>query len=69
MKVEIEKSQQRGKTKLDWLDSKHGFSFGRYQNTKKINFGKLIVFNDDIVSPGKGFGSHPHEKIGRGTSK
>ncbi|MEK6910539.1 MAG: pirin family protein [Nanoarchaeota archaeon] len=59
--IEIIRSEQRGKSKLDWLDSKHTFSFGRYNNPERINFGKLIVFNDDIVKPGKGFGAHPHE--------
>ena len=61
MNIKIRKSEERGRTKLDWLDSKHGFSFGRYSNPSNMNFGKLIVFNDDIISPGKGFGAHPHE--------
>ena len=43
------------------MDSKHTFSFGRYNNPKRTNFGDLIVFNEDVVSPGKGFGAHPHE--------
>jgi hypothetical protein len=61
MEIKIRKEEERGKTKLDWLDSRHGFSFGRYHNPSNINFGKLIVFNDDIILPGKGFGAHPHE--------
>ena len=59
--IEIIRSEQRGKSKLDWLDSKHTFSFGRYNNPERMSFGKLIVFNDDIVKAGKGFGAHPHE--------
>jgi quercetin 2,3-dioxygenase len=46
---------------LDWLDSRHGFSFSEYYDPNNMNFGKLIVFNDDNVKPGKGFGSHSHE--------
>ncbi|MBS3072009.1 pirin family protein [Candidatus Pacearchaeota archaeon] len=63
MKLQIRRSEERGKTKLDWLDSRHGFSFGRYNNENNINFGKLVVFNDDIISPAKGFGAHPHEQM------
>lgn len=59
--LELIKSKDRGKSKLDWLDSKHTFSFGRYNNPERMSFGKLIVFNDDIVKAGKGFGAHPHE--------
>ena len=59
--IKILKSEERGKTKLAWLDGKHSFSFGRYVNRERQNFGKLIVFNDDIISPAKGFGAHPHE--------
>ena len=61
MEINVRKSEERGKTKLGWLDSKHGFSFGKYNNPSNMNFGKLIVFNDDIISAGKGFGAHPHE--------
>lgn len=59
--IEVIKSEDRGKTKLDWLDSKHTFSFGKYHNPSRMNLGKLIVFNDDIVKPSKGFGAHPHD--------
>src|SRR3989344_1115646 len=63
MKLKIRKSEERGKTKLPWLDSKHGFSFGGYSNPENVNFGKLVVLNDDIIAPGKGFGTHPHDNM------
>ena len=28
-----------------------------------MNFGALRVLNDDTISPGKGFGYHPHENM------
>lgn len=59
--IRIQKSEDRGKTKTEWLDSKHSFSFGRYRDPENESFGDLIVFNDDIVAPKKGFGAHPHE--------
>ena len=29
----------------------------------RMNFGALRVLNDDTISPGKGFGYHPHENM------
>ncbi len=63
MKTLLYKSGDRGSTKLDWLDSKHSFSFGEYYNHNNIRFGALRVLNDDIVEPGKGFGTHPHNNM------
>ena len=28
--ITVRKSEERGKTKIDWLDSRHSFSFGEY---------------------------------------
>lgn len=61
MTIKIRKASEHGRTILDWLNSRHGFSFGEYYNKSNMNFGKLIVFNDDIVKPGAGFGAHSHE--------
>lgn len=61
MSIIIRKAQAHGKTTLDWLESSHGFSFNEYYDKNNMNFGKLIVFNDDIIKPGKGFGSHHHD--------
>lgn len=63
MKKEIQRAAERGITKLNWLDSRHSFSFGSYHNPKRNGFGKLLVLNDDIVGPGKGFGTHHHDNM------
>ncbi len=63
MKTIIHKADSRGKAFFGWLDSKHTFSFGRYYNPERINFGALRVLNDDIVEPGMGFGTHPHDNM------
>lgn len=63
MKTVLYKSGDRGSTKLDWLDSKHSFSFGEYYNHNNMHFGALRVLNDDVVEPGKGFGTHPHNNM------
>ncbi|RDV39561.1 pirin family protein [Bradymonadaceae bacterium TMQ3] len=54
---------QRGSTRIDWLNSRHSFSFGGYHNPERMGFRNLRVINDDIVSPGAGFGSHPHRDM------
>ena len=56
-------SDERGITELDWLLSKHSFSFGEYYDPKKTGFGKLLVVNDDTIAPGQGFGMHPHKDM------
>ena len=57
------KSEQRGRTKIDWLDSYHSFSFGNYFDPENINFGPLRVLNDDTVLPSAGFSTHPHKDM------
>jgi hypothetical protein len=46
-----------------WLKSRFSFSFAEYYDPSNMNFGPLRVFNDDIVQPLKGFGSHPHREM------
>ncbi len=46
-----------------WLDARHHFSFARYWNPARVEFGALRVINDDRVSAGKGFGTHPHDNM------
>ena len=61
--IDIQRSKERGTTKINWLESKHSFSFGEYYNPKRRNFGALIVLNDDIIQPSSGFGVHPHKNM------
>ncbi len=59
----IRKATDRGRTKIDWLDSWHTFSFGDYHDPAHMNFRNLRVINDDIVGPGGGFDTHPHRDM------
>lgn len=61
--ITIRKAEDRGRADLGWLDSKHSFSFGQYQDPAHMGFESLRVINDDHVAPGGGFDSHPHENM------
>ncbi|MCK0131479.1 pirin family protein [Flavobacteriaceae bacterium F08102] len=56
-------ANSRGKTDFGWLTSFHTFSFANYYDPDRLNFGVLRVLNDDTVSGGKGFESHPHKEM------
>ena len=58
--IRITRADEHYRNKIDWLDTMHHFSFGEYFDPNKMNFGPLRVFNDDIISPDKGFDFHQH---------
>ena len=53
----------RGQTKIDWLDSRHTFSFGNFRDPNRMGFRSLRVINDDRIAPGGGFGTHGHQDM------
>src|SRR5262245_3823663 len=61
--IKVRRSNERGQTRLDWLDSKHTFSFGDYFDPAHASFRSLRVINDDWVAPNSGFGMHPHRDM------
>ncbi|HQX91451.1 MAG TPA: pirin family protein [Thermomonas sp.] len=56
-------SASRGEVALDWLHSRHTFSFGHYYDPAWMGFGVLRVINDDTVAPGGGFAPHRHANM------
>jgi len=61
--IKIRRSSDRGLTKLNWLDSRHTFSFGDYHEPQHMGFSDLRVINEDRVSPGAGFPTHSHRDM------
>ena len=61
--IDIRRADDRFKTSISWLDSKHSFSFSSHYDPANTHHGILLVNNDDIVLPGTGFETHPHRDM------
>lgn len=61
--IDVRRSDSRPHTAIDWLDSRHSFSFGSHHDPANVGHGLLLVSNDDRVAAGTGFSTHPHQDM------
>ena len=61
--IDVQRAGERMATRIDWLDSRHSFSFGQHYDPKNTHFGLLLVSNHDLIQPDTGFSTHPHRDM------
>src|SRR5271166_557282 len=61
--ITVQPFERLGHFRNEWLNARHHFSFGGYEDPARMGFGGLRVWNDDEVAPGRGFDPHPHREM------
>ncbi|MCL2428136.1 MAG: pirin family protein [Alphaproteobacteria bacterium] len=61
--IQVQPFGRLGRFHNEWLNARHHFSFGGYHDPERMGFGRLRVWNDDEVAPGRGFDPHPHREM------
>ena len=56
-------AEDRGRSRLGWLDSRFSFSFADYHDPEQMGFRSLRVLNEDRIAPASRFGPHPHRDM------
>jgi redox-sensitive bicupin YhaK (pirin superfamily) len=51
------------RTRTDWLDSRHSFSYGPHYDPSNTHFGLLMAHNEDRLRAGTGFDMHAHKDM------
>jgi redox-sensitive bicupin YhaK (pirin superfamily) len=61
--ISAQRAGDRFRTKIDWLDGRHSFSFGPHWDPTNTHHGLLLVNNEDRVRASSGFSTHPHRDM------
>jgi redox-sensitive bicupin YhaK (pirin superfamily) len=61
--MEIQRSADRHHDDHGWTKTAHNFSFADYYDPKRMHWGALRVFSDNVIAAGEGFPTHPHQDM------
>jgi quercetin 2,3-dioxygenase len=61
--IELRPYDSLGGGDFGWLATRHHFSFADYRDPERVHWGRLRVWNDDLIAPGTGFDPHPHQDM------
>lgn len=61
--IELRPYDKLGGAHHGWLNTRHHFSFADYHDPERMQWGKLRVWNDDIIAAQSGFPPHPHRNM------
>nr|ACZ51388.1 hypothetical protein [Pseudomonas sp. NyZ402] len=61
--IELRPFAKLGGNDHGWLDTRHHFSFADYQDPRRMNWGRMRVWNDDTIAPQTGFATHAHQEM------
>jgi redox-sensitive bicupin YhaK (pirin superfamily) len=61
--IDVRKFSSLGHADHGWLDARHHFSFADYQDTARMGWGAIRVWNDDRIGAKTGFPPHPHRDM------
>jgi quercetin 2,3-dioxygenase len=61
--IELRPYDSLGGGDFGWLRTRHHFSFADYRDPARVHWGRLRVWNDDIIAADTGFDPHPHQDM------
>ncbi|MBO6635283.1 pirin family protein [Parvibaculum sp.] len=61
--IDVRNFDSLGGAEHGWLTAKHHFSFAGYYDPARMGWGKLRVWNDDLIRAKTGFPPHPHRDM------
>ncbi|QCE35138.1 pirin family protein [Acetobacteraceae bacterium] len=61
--IELRPYMHLGQEDYGWLQTRYHFSFANYFNPARMGWGKLRVWNDDIIASKAGFPPHAHQDM------
>jgi quercetin 2,3-dioxygenase len=61
--IEVRPFNSLGGADHGWLNAHHHFSFAEYYDPRRMSWGRLRVWNDDVIQPQSGFPPHPHRDM------